>query len=173
MKKYIPVILGTQRSDRQSGKVSNWIVAEINKRHDAKAELFDVKDFNFDGGEGPELKDKNPEYRDAIVRCEAFVVVFPEYNHSFPGSLKMALDILYEEYDGKRVGMVGVTAGGFGGTRGIESLAPVMRVLGCIMDVDDLNISKVHKAFDDKGNQTDPEMSKRLDSFIESLVNGS
>ena len=66
------------------------------------------------------------------MRADGLVIVAPEYNHGYPGILKHALDTNLKEYIHKPVGLCGVSAGGFGGTRVIESLLPVMRELGMV-----------------------------------------
>jgi NAD(P)H-dependent FMN reductase len=45
-------------------------------------------------------------FTDAVARAEAFAVVTPEYNRSFPASLKQAIDYAYEEWHAKPVGFV-------------------------------------------------------------------
>ena len=57
-------------------------------------------------------------------RADAIVIVVPEYNHSFPGLLKHVLDSCLKEYIHKAVGVVGVSAGPFGGARVIQHLLP-------------------------------------------------
>src|SRR5712671_4883504 len=74
----------------------------------------------------------------------------PEYNHGYPGLLKHALDMCLEEYIHKVVGLVGVSAGPFGGSRVIEQMVQVVRELGLAVTFTDLNFSKVRDAFDGK-----------------------
>jgi hypothetical protein len=65
-------------------------------------------------------------------RADALVVVSPEYNHGYSGLLKHVLDSCLKEYIHKAVGIVGVSAGPFGGARVIQNLLPVMRELGLV-----------------------------------------
>lgn len=66
------------------------------------------------------------------MRADAFVLMAPEYNHGYPGLLKHVLDTNLKEYIHKAVGVCGVSAGNFGGTRVIENLLPVLRELGLV-----------------------------------------
>ena len=59
---------------------------------------------------GTEIGRLFPEWRDAIVRADGLVVVTPEYNHGYPGSLRAVLDLLLKEYIHKAVAFVGVSA---------------------------------------------------------------
>src|SRR6185436_19394723 len=91
----IPVLLGTNRKMRKSAFVAKWLVSRMEKRPEIRTRLFDVVDFALprdDYGQG--LKDSFPEWRDAIVNADGLVIVTPEYNHGYPGSLKAVLDLL-------------------------------------------------------------------------------
>ncbi len=108
----LPVLLGTNRKQRNSLRVANWLVGEMQKRADIETRLFDVADFALphdDYGQG--LKDLFPEWRDTIIKADGLVIVAPEYNHGYPGSLKAVVDLLLQEYIHKAVAFVGVSAG--------------------------------------------------------------
>jgi NAD(P)H-dependent FMN reductase len=77
------------------------------------------------------------------------------YNHGYPGLLKHALDMNLKEYIHKTVGIYGVSAGPFGGSRVIENLLPVMRELGLVTIFEDLNFGTVRKLFDENGKLLD------------------
>jgi NAD(P)H-dependent FMN reductase len=99
------------------------------------------------------------------------VIVTPEYNHGYPGMLKHALDTNLKEYVHKAVGVCGVSAGGFGGTRVIENLLPVLRELGLVAIFWDMNFSSVGKVFDQTtGALLDESYVKRADKFLGELV---
>ena len=130
-KLFLPVLLGTNRQARSTIHPAKWLVGEMQKRADVETRLFDVADFALpqdDYGQG--LKDRFPEWRDAIIRADGLVIVTPEYNHGYPGTLKTVLDLLLREYIHKAVGLVGVSTGPWGGTRVVESMVPMVRELG-------------------------------------------
>ena len=167
----IPVLLGTSRKLRKSGFVAKWLVGEMEKRPEIRTRLFDVVDFALprdDYGQG--LKDSFPEWRDAIVNADGLVIVTPEYNHGYPGSLKAVLDLLLREYVHKAVAFVGVSAGVWGGTRVIEAMVPMVRELGLAVTFTDLNFPKVEKLFDDQGNLLDSAFDQRAKDFLDELV---
>jgi NAD(P)H-dependent FMN reductase len=98
------------------------------------------------------------------------VIVSPEYNHGYSGLLKHALDSCLKEYIHKAVGIVGVSAGPFGGARVIENLLPVMRELGLVTIFWDVNFSNVQKAFSAKGDLADESYIRRIDKFLKELI---
>lgn len=171
IKLFIPVLLGTNRKDRQSENVAKWILGQMNERHDIETQLFDVRDFHLPyDNYGPELKDQFPEWRDAIIRADGLVIVTPEYNHGYPGSLKSVLDLLLKEYVHKAVAFVGVSAQVWGGTRVIEAMVPMVRELGLAVTFTDLNFPRVQDKFDADGKLLDGAYNDRAKTFLDELV---
>lgn len=170
-KLFLPVILGTSRKDRESENVANWVCAKLRERDDIETQLFDVRDFVLPQDEyGTALGAQYPEWRDAIIRADGLVIVTPEYNHGYPGSLKSVLDLLLKEYIHKAVAFVGVSAGPWGGTRVIESMVPMVRELGLAACFTDLNFPKIRDKFDENGKLLDDAYEERVKSFIDELV---
>ena len=170
-KLFIPILLGTNRKERNSIHPAKWLVGEMQKRDDIETRLFDVAEFALpqdDYGQG--LKDQFPEWRDAVIRADGLVIVSPEYNHGYPGSMKAVLDLLLREYVHKAVGFVGVSAGPWGGTRVIEAMVPMVRELGLAVTFADLNFPKVQNTFDAEGKLLDPAFEKRAKDFLDELL---
>lgn len=168
---FLPVLLGTNRKLRKSANVARWLVSEMGKRPEIETRLFDVAEFDLPQDDyGQEIKDRFPEWRDAIIRADGLVIVAPEYNHGYPGSLKAVLDLLLREYVHKAVGFVGVSAGVWGGTRVIEAMVPMVRELGLAVTFTDLNFPKVETVFDAEGKLLNPAFHDRAAAFLNELV---
>ncbi len=103
-------------------------------------------------------------------RADALAIVSPEYNHGYSGLLKHVLDSCLKEYIHKAVGIIGVSAGPFGGTRAIQDLLPVMRELGLVNIFWDVNFSNVQGVFDSEGNLLDKACVTRIDKFLKELI---
>ena len=126
------------------------IIEQATAREDVQTELIDVRQLPLTSSDaGEQIKDTR--FAETIMRADGLIIVAPEYNHGYPGMLKHALDSNLKEYIHKPVGLCGVSAGGFGGTRVVESLLPVMRELGLVTIFWDVNVSSVGKAFDASG----------------------
>ena len=167
----IPVLLGTNRKERQSVHVAKWLVGQMEMRPEIRTRLFDVAEFKLpqdDYGQG--LKDSFPEWRDAMIQADGLVIVAPEYNHGYSGSLKAVLDLLLPEYIHKSVAFVGVSAGIWGGTRVIEAMVPMCRELGLAVTFTDLNFPRVQATFDDEGKLLDQRYEKLTKEFLDELV---
>lgn len=167
---FIPVILGTVRKGRASENVAKFILGEVQKREGVETELIDISDLSFpvdDAGE--QIKDTR--FSETCARADGLVIVTPEYNHGYPGMLKHVLDSNLKEYIHKAVGVCGVSAGGFGGTRVIEAFLPVLRELGLVTIFWDGNFSGAQKLFDAQGKILDEATHvKRIDKFLSELI---
>lgn len=167
----IVVLLGTNRKDRKSEHAAKWLQGKLEERGDLSVRFFDPRDFQLpDDHYGMEIGDQFPEWKDAIINADGLVIVTPEYNHGYPGILKSILDLLLKEYIHKAVGFVGVSAGGWGGTRVIETLLPVVRELGLTVTFTDINFTKIGSRFDEEGTLLDESYDKRAKAFIDELV---
>ena len=166
---FIPIILGTVRKGRASENVAKFVFEETKKREGVTTELIDLRDLKFaldDAGEA--IKDAS--FSATIQRADGLILVVPEYNHGYPGLLKHALDSNLKEYIHKAAGICGVSAGGFGGTRMIENLLPVLRELGLVTIFWDGNFSGAQKLFDADGKILDQSYVKRIDKFLGELI---
>ena len=166
---FIPIILGTARQGRESEHAAQFVLERTKARAGVETELIDVRTLPMrldDAGE--QMKD--PKFSATIERCDGLIIVTPEYNHSFPGLLKHALDMNLKEYIHKAVGICGVSAGPVGGARVIESLPPVMRELGLVTIFEDVNFGNVGKLFDQQGKLLDENFIRRVDGFLNELI---
>ncbi|MEZ5345701.1 MAG: NAD(P)H-dependent oxidoreductase [Pyrinomonadaceae bacterium] len=168
---FLPLLLGTTRKERESEKVARWVYSRMKKREEIETRFFDVRDFDLPKDDyGTGLGGDFPEWRDAIIRADGLVIVTPEYNHGYPGSLKSVLDLLLKEYIHKAVGFVGVSAQVWGGTRVIDACVPMVRELGLAVTFTDLNFPRVQDKFDDNGDLLDDAYEKRAEDFLNELV---
>src|SRR5215813_12603045 len=166
---FIPVILGTTRKGRASENVAKFVLGELQKRENVETELIDILELNLpydDAGEA--LKDAR--FCNPVARADGLILVVPEYNHGYPGILKHVLDSNLKEYIHKAVVICGVSAGGFGGTRVIQNLLPVMRELGLVTIFWDGNFSNAQQLFGADGAILDSSYSRRLEKFFQELI---
>jgi len=165
---YIPIILGTARKGRQSEKVANFILQETIK-NGIESEIIDVRDYRIDAtdstGELPQAK----KFAEKINKSNALIIVSPEYNHGYPGELKMMLDMLYKEYAHKPIGFCGVSTGILGGARMVEQLRLVSIEYHMIPIREALYFSGVQNLFEENGNIKDISYSSRVKVFLSEL----
>lgn len=172
---FIPIILGSTRRGRQSDKVAHFVLDRLRQRERVETELLDLLELNFPiMEERLRFRDDPPpglkEYAAKIDRAAALVIVTPEYNNGYPGVLKNALDYLLPEYARKPVGIVTVSAGGFGGINCLAQLRLVTLGMGAFPIPAALTVSKVQDSFDGAGNPQDSGYEKRAEAFIDEVL---
>lgn len=163
----IAVLAGTTRAKRESIKAARYVADFGGRLPGVEIVFVDPVEFNFPGdGNDPEGKD--PRYSEITARADAFFVVTPEYNHSFPGSLKRMLDSELQTYNHKPVALAGVSNGNWGGTRAVESLVPAIRETGLVVMSWDIFFPYVQNIFDEN-NQPKPEFADRYEKSLDKL----
>jgi NAD(P)H-dependent FMN reductase len=165
----LPVLLGTTRRGRMSEAAARVVHRQVVTWPNVRSELIDLARVPMpvdDAGEAI----KDPAFSEQMMRADGLIIVSPEYNHGSPGLLKHVLDTCLKEYIHKAVGIVGVSAGPWGGARGIQGLLPVVRELGLVCIFWDVYFANAHRAFDEHGNLRDAAQLGRIDKFLAELV---
>jgi NAD(P)H-dependent FMN reductase len=146
----IAIIAGSTREKRASIAVAR-LVATVGAEYDDVEIIFvDPQEFTFPN-DGNDTEGKDPKYTDITARADGFFIVTPEYNHSFPGSLKRMLDSEYENYYHKAVALAGVSNGGWGGVRAVEGLLSPLRTMGLAVLQTAVYFPRVQELFDENG----------------------
>jgi NAD(P)H-dependent FMN reductase len=121
----IGLILASTRQNRFGEKPACWVLDLAAKRTDMRVEMIDLRDWPLPMLDWPYPPSIVPVDTEAaklwaakIGAIDGFIVVTPEYNHSFPAVLKNALDHLYTPWNRKPVAFVGY--GSVGAARGVE-----------------------------------------------------
>lgn len=117
----LAVIFGSVREGRFVTTVGEWFVRQTGLRDDVKLDVIDLARPDEAGR----------TFGERIDAADAVVVVVPEYNHSFPGELKTAIDSLNPQWHAKPVGFVSYGGRG-GGLRAVEQLRLVFAELHAV-----------------------------------------
>lgn len=147
----LAVLAGTTRTQRESIKAARWVAERARQLPDVEVLFADPMDFSF-LGDGNDLEGKDPRYGAIVEKADAFFIITPEYNHSFPGSLKRMLDSEYDLYRHKPVALAGCSNGPWGGVRVCEALLPVCHRVGLVNIQPELYFPRVQDIFDAVGN---------------------
>jgi NAD(P)H-dependent FMN reductase len=172
MKKiHIPVVLATAREGRESEKVAKFIHKKLTDREDVDTEIVDVKDHLY-GETVPSWieDDRTKKWKSIVEESDAIIFVIPEYNHSYPGEFKILFDGAFKEYDKKPLAAVGVSSGGFGGTRVIEEFLHLVTATSGVPVPASLNISNVADSFTEEGSVNDEHIIKRTGKMIDTVL---
>lgn len=166
---FAPIILGTAREGRFSEKAAYYMLQEA-KKAGLETEVIDVRDYRAPATDNTEESSQAKRLAEKIIRADAIIIVTPEYNHGYPGELKMMLDLLYDQYARKPVGLCGVSMGGLGGVRCVEQLRLVVAELHMVSIREAIYFSNVRQLFDEKDMIKDESYSARAKKFLAELA---
>ncbi len=172
----IPVLLGTIRVGRKSAHVAHLLLGELENHGGIDTELIDLAQLDL-----PVMRyrleetDSPPsgliELSSKLTRADGLLIVAPEYKNGYPGSLKNALDYLAPGiFKRKPIGIVTVSAGGFGGLNCLAQLRLVCLAMGGVPIPAAFPVSRVDEGFDEHGGLRDPKLGARLGPFVDELV---
>lgn len=153
------VILSSVRKGRFGPTIVNWFASTAAQRDDIEVDVVDLADFPLPTALTDEPSSDVAELLAAfsarLSAADGFVVVTPEYNHSFPASLKAALDWTQNEWHAKPVGFVGY-GGLAGGLRAVQQLRQVFNELHAVPVRDAVSFHGPWAQFDENGTLTEP-----------------
>ncbi|WP_026412592.1 NADPH-dependent FMN reductase [Actinomadura oligospora] len=127
----VAAIIGSTRRGRYGPTIAEWFTEVARARDDMETEVIDLaettasEDGRLPAGEAARAF---AEAGATLERADAFVVVTPEYNHSYPGGLKEFIDAHRTQWLAKPVAFVSY-GGMSGGLRAVEHLRQVFAEL--------------------------------------------
>jgi NAD(P)H-dependent FMN reductase len=164
----IPVILGTGRHGRMSEFAALYVHSLVQTHTDIDSTYIDAREYQPKHTD--DEVDKSPSWNKIAESSDAFIIVAPEYNHSFPGELKLFLDQAYKEYAYKPAAVVGVSSGGIGGARMVEQLRIVLIALRLIPINNAVYISNVKELFGEDGSRKHDGHEKQIRGMLNELI---
>ncbi|HTA16686.1 MAG TPA: NAD(P)H-dependent oxidoreductase [bacterium] len=179
----LQIIVGSTRPERNADAVLRWVAPIAQANGAFEVEILDLLDWKL-----PFFQEtlatvgdfKNPTYSDPIVKrwntkikeADAYLFITPEYNHSFPGVLKNAIDSVFVSFGfrNKAVAFVGYSIGVAAGVRAVEQLNQVMLETEAVPIRTQTLIPFVMNAFDAEGKPANPILSAGLGIALEDLA---
>ena len=173
---HIAIISGSIRIGRQSHNVAKYFKNYITENNLATTEILDLKEFNF-----PVLEERlshTPEpsasaklFSEKIKKADAVIVVFPEYNSGYPASLKNAIDLLYDEWHHKPIGLASISSGAFGGVNALALVQTIFLKIKAVPVPVTFPVPVVQNNFDENGNAKDKATTdKRAAAFLKEIL---
>jgi FMN reductase len=130
----------------------------------AKVELLDLRAYDLPFADGTDSTTPDLErLRASVKQADGVILGTPEYHGSVSGVLKNALDLMgFEEFEGKMVGLVGVSGGVLGAFNALNELRNIGRVLHAWVVPEQTAVAEAWKVFDKSGAVKDEKIAKRL-----------
>ena len=174
--RHISIISSSVRAGRKSHNVSLYFQNYLTENNLATTEIIDLKAYHFPLFESTLKTMPNPaenvlEFAKKIKSSDGIIIVTPEYNGGYPASLKNAIDLLYEEWKHKPVGIVTVSSGPFAGNQALVSLQFTLWKMMAWTIPAMFSVPTVDKAYDKNGKAMDKSNSDKLAAiFIKELL---
>lgn len=143
---------------------------DLAKKAGLDTELLDVRDYRLIATDNTEEIPQAKKWEEKLLKSSGLIIVSPEYNHTYPGELKMFLDMLYTQYFKRPVALVGVSEGPWGGTRGIQALRLTCLALGMHPILEAVYFPMVQDQFDEAGKIKDVSYEKKVNGMLKSLT---
>ena len=163
----ILVFYGSYRRDRQGIHLADWVVNQLNARGD-RAVLIDARAENlpmldrmykeYPAGEAPERMERLAQ---RIKAADGFIFVTGEYNWSVQPGLKNLTDHFLEEWFWRPAGIIGYSAGPFGGMRGMLHWRAILGEMGMTVISSTMAVPQIGATFGADGQPTG-EAGERL-----------
>jgi len=101
--------------------------------------------------------------REEIKESHGIILGTPEYYGSLSGALKSMFDLMRpEEFEGKIVGLIGVSGGHTGAINSLNAMRTIGRNLHCWVLPQEVSVADSKQAFNEDGTVTDPSVEERL-----------
>src|SRR5437867_4317868 len=132
----------------------------------AQTQLIDLNEYQLvfrSGKDETGYPDDVFRLRQHVKQAEGVVLGTPEYHGSFSGVLKNALDLMgFDEFEGKMIGLVGVSGGRMGAFDALNSLRNIGRALHAWVIPEQTSVPEAWKVFSEDGKIADPQLEQRL-----------
>ncbi|MCL5004009.1 MAG: NAD(P)H-dependent oxidoreductase [Patescibacteria group bacterium] len=172
------IIVGSTREGRFAEKPAQWLLKKGQSRGGAEFELLDLRDYPlpfFSAPVSPSMAKEDYtdppviKWTQKVSEGDGYIIVSPEYNHSFPAVLKNALDWVWGPWQKKPVGFL--SYGSSLGARAIEQLRLVVIELGMVPSKLSLQIPRevFLAARQGEANPFMP-LEERADAFLDEIL---
>ncbi|MFF9011391.1 NADPH-dependent FMN reductase [Streptomyces sp. NPDC014870] len=152
----LAVIAGSARPGRLAPGIADWAAGHADRHGGFTVDLIDLANAALPDSLDPTAPQRET-LRPRVAEADAFLVVVPEYNRSFPGVLKTALDSFHHEWQAKPVGFVSYGLGMSGGLRAVEQLRLVFSELHAVCVRDCVALPRIGESLTPDGRFTGNE----------------
>lgn len=167
------VIIGSTREGRFGPTVANWFAEQARQRADLDLDVLDLAEAALPDaltGYGQPAPAAVTDVTGRLAAADAFVVVTPEYNHSYPAPVKTLIDWHRAEWQAKPVGFVSY-GGMSGGLRAVEHLRGVFAEVHAVTVRDTVSFHGAWDRFGPDARPVDPaECAAAAKSMLDQLA---
>ncbi|MET7649185.1 NAD(P)H-dependent oxidoreductase [Streptomyces sp. NPDC005426] len=168
----LAVIIGSSRVGRTGPAVARWFVEEAEASAMYDVDVLDLADIelplSLTQDPGAETAGLLAAVAERLASADAFVVITPEYNHSFTAPMKNLIDWHRTEWQAKPVAFVAY-GGLSGGLRAVEQLRQVFAELHATTIRDTVSFHGVWQHIGEDGALRAPDAAVPAKVMLEKL----
>ena len=180
MTKYskLVIVVGSVREVRFGPVVASWVAERASEHGGFDVEVVDLADIEIPlslPAESPKFAGDNyprppvmAPLTSALESADAIILVTPEYNHSYPASLKAAIDWHFTQWTAKPVAFVSY-GGVAGGRHAVLHLENVLTELHAVTIRDGLSFPNYFTSWED-GQPLDAEAPIHAKAMLDQLA---
>ena len=151
----LEVILGSVREGRFGPTVGAWYTEQARQHGSFEVGYLDLAEFDIPNDFSSHTH--KDEFSRRIDEADAVVIITPEYNHTFPGYLKTAIDAVPKTaWMGKPVALVSY-GGMSGGLRAVEPLRVVFPEIHAMTIRETVSFHGARDQFTPEGEPVNPD----------------
>ena len=182
----MPRILAFASSTRRESFNKKLVAIAAQGAREAGAEvtLIDLKDFplplfdqDLEAEQG--MPENGKKLKKLFIDHDGLLIASPEYNSSFPGVLKNAIDWVSRPapgepslvaFRGKVATLMSASPGALGGLRGLVHVRSILGNIGVIVLPDQIAVAKAHEAFHADGSLKDAKQQAGIEGLGKTLA---
>lgn len=172
------ILIGSVRQGRFGPVVAKWVAEQAVNHGGFEVDVVDLAAVDIPlplPAASPKLAGDTYPRPEAMANlttklegADAFVIVTPEYNHSYPASLKAAIDWHFTQWTAKPVAFVSY-GGAAGGRHAVLHLENVLTELHAVTIRNGLAFPNYFSNFDN-GHPIDPQTREYAEAMLDQLA---
>jgi NAD(P)H-dependent FMN reductase len=163
-------VVGLSGSLRQGSYTSMAVNIALQgaKEVAVQTEMIDLSKYNLTFCDGRKDESTYPEdvikLKRKVSKAQGIILGTPEYHGGLSGVLKNAIDLMgFDEFEGKMIGLIGVSGGSMGAANALISLRNIGRALHAWIIPEQVSIGEAWKVFDKTGEIKDNKLKQRIE----------
>lgn len=171
----ITILYGAIREGRLSIRAAKAVERALKATGKADIRLIDIRAFGLPVMENrlkdtPEPLPSVLEISQALQSADGIVFVSPEYNNSYSGAFKNAVDYFTFEWAKKPIGIVAASAGKMGGINASNLMQLLVLAIGAYAMPTKLLVPELAHSLDDEGVAQNEALQKGIDKFATEMI---
>lgn len=171
----ITILYGAIREGRLSIRAARALETALKNSGQAEVTFIDIKDYNLPVMERRlKFMDNPPEnlvtISKALSGADGIVFVTPEYNNSYSGALKNAVDYFTTEWGKKPIGIVCASNGKMGGVNASNLLQLLVLAIRAFPMPYKLLVPELETSLNEAGEPQNEMLAKNINRFVEEYL---